>query len=384
MLAVVASALAGCSGSGASRPSPPASSTTATAATSSSSTSSTTAACSTRARLEAWTDRRLAAQTVVVPAQETDVAAVSSAVAAGVGGVILFGDAAPTGLPNSLAALRARAPGGIAPLVMADEEGGAVQRMANLVGAVPSARTMGATLSAAQIRAVARTLATRLRAAGVTMDLAPVLDADGGAGPNDRDPDGTRSFSADPDIASADGLAFAAGLADGGVLAVAKHFPGLGGATGNTDVAPASTLPWSQLQTTGLVPFERAVSARVPAIMVANADVPGLTGEPASISSAAITGVLRDRLGYRGLVLTDALAAGALRDRGISVSAASVAALRAGADLVLGDATGAPAGSVDVDAIVAAVHAGALTRARLVDAAAHVLGAKAIDLCAPR
>jgi len=78
-----------------------------------------------------------------------------------------------------------------------------------------------------------------MRATGVTMDLAPVLDVDGGQGPDDQDPDGTRSFSANEKIASADGLAFAAGLEAGGVIPVVKHFPGLGGSTGNTDMMSA-------------------------------------------------------------------------------------------------------------------------------------------------
>jgi beta-N-acetylhexosaminidase len=172
---------------------------------------------------------------------------------------------------------------------MTDEEGGVVQRVGNLVGSIPSARQMGATMTPAQIRRLAAELARRMRAAGVTMDLAPVLDVDGGQGPDNQDPDGTRSFGADEKIASADGLAFAAGLQAGGVVPVVKHFPGLGGATGNTDVMRASTLPWSALKSVGLVPFENALDAKVPAVMVANATIPGLTELPASVSPAVIT-----------------------------------------------------------------------------------------------
>ena len=139
---------------------------------------------------------------------------------------------------------------------MTDEEGGAVQRMANLVGSIPSARTMGATMTSAQIQALATTVAQRMRAAGITMDLAPVLDLDDGNGPNDRDPDGTRSFSLNANTTAADAAAFAAGLAAGGVIPVVKHFPGLGQATANTDVKPATTLPWTTLEHAGLLPFK--------------------------------------------------------------------------------------------------------------------------------
>ena len=150
----------------------------------------------------------------------------------------------------------------------------------------------------------------RMRAAGVTMDLAPVLDLDGGPGPNARDPDGTRSFSPIEKTASAAGLAFAAGLQAAGVVPVVKHFPGLGGATGNTDLMAAAMLPWSSLQRNGLLPFAAAVRAGVPAVMVANASVPG-ADQPARQhlaggdhrSAAQAAGVLRtgaDRLAVGG------------------------------------------------------------------------------------
>lgn len=341
--------------------------------------------CSATAVLAAWPLDRLAAQTVVVPVDESDVAAVAAQVSMGAGGVILFGSAAPADLAAQLQTLTAAAPGGVPPLVMTDEEGGAVQRMANLAGTIPAARQMGATMSAAQIRQLAQSLATKLKSAGVTMDLAPVLDIDGGAGPNNTDPDGTRSFSTDPAVASADGLAFATGLRDGGIIPVVKHFPGLGSATGNTDVTPAATLPWAQLQNAGLLPFRDAVAASMPAVMVANAEVPGLTASPASVSSTVITQELRNALGFRGLVLTDSLSAVALSSAGYSVPAASVAAITAGADMVLYTPAAAQVPSVTsatINAIVAAVQRGTLPQSRLVDAVAHVLSAKTINVCA--
>lgn len=346
--------------------------------------STTTIGCSNGSRLATWSVNQLAEQTVIVPVAENDTGSVKSEVAAGAGGVILFGASAPANLAADLKRLDAVAPNSVAPLVMTDEEGGYVQRMANVVGSIASAREMGVTMTPAQIRQVALRLARRMRATGVTMDLAPVLDVDGGQGPNDQDPDGTRSFSGVESIASADGLAFAAGLEAGGIMPVVKHFPGLGGATGNTDVTPASTPPWSTLERIGLSPFEAAVEAQIPAVMVANASVPGLTNLPASISPEVITGVLRGRLGYQGLVISDSLSAVALSAIGYSVPKAAVAAVAAGADMVIYNAnplTVAALTSETAAALVAAVHTGELDRSRLVSAVTHVLAAKGVDLC---
>jgi beta-N-acetylhexosaminidase len=163
---------------------------------------------------------------------------------------------------------------------------------------------------------------------------------------------------------------------------VAKHFPGLGGATGNTDVMPATTPPWADLQRNGLLPFVDAVASHVPAIMIANAVVPGLTTVPAGISPPAITGVLRERLGFNGLVMTDSLSAAALRDIGYSVPRAAVAALAAGADMILYDASDATVIAVrTVSAIENAVHDGRISRARLERAVSRVLAVKRYDLC---
>jgi beta-N-acetylhexosaminidase len=342
------------------------------------------ASCTNARVLATWSARRLAEQTVVIPVDEGNLGSVAPEVAAGAGGVILFGSRAPADLGSSLARLVRNAPGGVAPLVMTDEEGGAVQRMANLVGQIPSARDMASTMTPAEIQRLAVRVGRRMKAAGVTVDLAPVLDLDGGRGPNATNPVGTRSFSPAAKTATADGLAFVAGLRAAGVIPVAKHFPGLGGATGNTDLKAAETLPWRTLEASGLLPFKAAVRAGVPAIMISNASVPGLTGLPASISHAVITGVLRGQLGFSGLVLTDSLSAGALRDAGYSVPRASVAALRAGADMVLYNVE---AGAVatrtgqTVQAIVAAVASGELPRSRLENAVLHILAAKRVDLC---
>ena len=340
--------------------------------------------CTMQKLISSWSLRRLARETVVVPVAETNIGAVAPEVAAGAGGVILFGNWAPADLGDDLTALKQEAPGGIGPLVMTDEEGGKVQRMANLVGWIPSARRMAATMSPTEVRRMARRVGDRMRAAGVTMDLAPVLDLDDGDGPSATNPDGTRSFSLDPAVTATYGLAFARGMRNAGVVPVVKHFPGLGGASTNPDFGAAWTRPWRELEQRGLRPFAAAVQAGLPAVMVTTARMPGLTSLPATLSRAAIHGALRTRLGFHGLVLTDSLSASAISEAGFTVPRAAVRALRAGADLVLFNAAPADVAAMTdrvVHAIVAAVRSGELSQARLRQAAVHVLRAMNATVC---
>ena len=353
-------------------------------ASASASSTPTAPVCSNQLVLGQWPIDRLTAQVVAVPAQETDVGAVAGEVSQGVGGVILFGTSAPADLGFELRSLETAAPGGISPLVMTDEEGGGVQRMANLVGALPWARVMGGTMTPTEIESLAESTGKGMLQQGVTMDLAPVVDIDGGDGPNAVDPDGWRSFSSDPTVATSDGLAFAAGLMAAGVIPVVKHFPGLGGSSANTDDGPANTLPLTTLVGGGLLPFEAVVKGGLPAVMVSNAAVPGLTTGPASLSEAAIEGLLVGRLRFHGLIITDSLDALAIADLGLSVAQATVEAIAAGADMVMfgGGDPALVTGSIDA-AIALALEDGQVSRARLVDAASHVLSAKHVDLCGP-
>jgi beta-N-acetylhexosaminidase len=333
--------------------------------------------------LTTWPAARVAAQTLMAPVTMTSLSDASGPVAQGVGGLLLFGPRAPADLGRRLDRLTAGT--AIAPIVASDEEGGSVQRLETIVGELPSARRMAATLAPAQIRSLAREAGTAMVGAGVGMDLAPVLDLDDRPGPSPSNPDGTRSFSLDPAVASAAGLAFAAGLQDAGVVPVVKHFPGLGYSTGNTDDRPAATKSWTELQRTDLLPFQDAVAAGIPAVMVANATVPGLTDEPASLSRVVIEQELRDRLGFEGLVVTDSLSAEAIRAAGYGVPSAAVAALRAGADLVLygGGGSSDPALTTrTVTAITAAMESGRLDRARVEEAAGRVLAVKGVTACA--
>lgn len=326
-------------------------------------------------RLSSWPVDRLAAAVITAPVQLGSLSAARSMVASGIGGLLLYGSSASPQLAAQLAELAAAEPNGWPLVVASDEEGGAVQRLANLTGYLPSARTLG-TEGAAAIRRQAATLGRTLKALGVTVDLAPVAGLDDGPGPDASHPLGTRSFSADPQVASADVVAFVQGLQEAGVLPAVKHFPGLGTATGNTDTSPAHTAPWSQLQRRDVVPFVAAINAGARGMMTSNAVVPGLTTQPVSLSSAATTDVLRHQYGFRGVIFTDSLSAVAVSAAGYSVSQAAVRALAAGADDVLFGTgstqdSGGQARAVQA-AIVAAVHDGELPLSRLEDAAAAV------------
>jgi beta-N-acetylhexosaminidase len=333
---------------------------------------------------------------IVIPSLDFNLRALGSTVAAGVGGVLFLGNAPPPAdLSRQVTATNIIAPGGVPPLTMADEEGGGVQRLAGFVASFPWARDLAQTMTPAQVQATAAAVGHQMHEAGIAMDLAPVLDMDGRPGPSRTNPDGLRSFSADPTIASRYGNAFMDGLRQGGAIPVVKHFPGLGDATGNTDYGAASTLPLPTLRAGGLVPFQAAIAAGAPAVMVSNATVPGLTTGPASLSKAAVDGLLRHDLGFAGLVLTDSLSAGAIVQTGDSLPQAAVAAIEAGADMVLFGSTLTAAQTLllspanvkattqqIVDALVAAAGTGALPIERIDDAVSHILTVKGVAACA--
>lgn len=354
----------------------------------------TTPPCTTASAVAAWPLRRRAATLVVVPILNFNVAGAAPEIAEGASGVLFLGTGSPpSSLANDLHKLSAAAHTNGNLLVMSDEEGGGVQRLDGAVSSLPWPRDMAQTMSPDQVRAQAATLAKQMRALGVTVDLAPVADVDARPGPSASNPDGRRSFSGDPTTASRYAVAFMNGLRDGGVLPVLKHFPGLGGSTGNTDEGPAATLPISSLQTSAFPPFQAAIAAGAPAVMVANASAPGLTSQPASLSPN-VYGLLRSSLGFRGLTVTDSLSAGAISAVTPSLSSAAASAIGAGADVVLFGSTLTPdettqlqPGNVQatfdniLTAVTSAVEAGRISQSALNAAVVQVLNARHVDPC---
>jgi len=323
----------------------------------------------------------LAGAVLMAPARLDHLSAAEPVVASGIGGVVLFGT--PAGDVHAQL-LQLHAAAGAWPLLVAsDEEGGGIQRLAALTGALPWPRDLAARGPAA-IRVAARTMGRALRALSVRIDLAPVADLDAGPGPDATHPDGKRSFSADPATATVDVLAFAHGLLDAGIVPVVKHFPGLGTASANTDAATGVTAPLSSLEGHDLAPFVAAVRAGLPAVMTSNAIVPGLSSLPVSLSPAA-NALLRRQLGFRGVIITDSLSAGAISAAGFTVGAAAVRALAAGADDVIvgrGDTMDAgPLVRSVRSSIVAAVEAGRLPIARLREAARRLAALMGSTTC---
>ena len=337
-------------------------------------------------RVGSWTTDALAHEVVVVSLQSTSLVQMRQAAAAGFGGELILGTVVPAGLISTLQSLPSLAPLRLRLNVMADEEGGGVTRLPALVGSWPWAQVMGATMTAPQITAVGARLGRAMANAGFTTDLAPVADVDGRqVYPSASNPDGYRSFSGSPSAVAADTTAFAQGLRQSGINATVKHFPGLGGSSGNTDTGAATTLPWATLQRSALYPFRVAISAGVPMVMMSNAVVPGLTGQPAGLSRAAVAALRA--LGFHGLVITDSLGAVAISARHLTEAQAGVLALVAGDDELLSQTPTTAASSLTnasamVKAIDAAVATGTLARATLIAAAAQVVATTNPGVCA--
>ncbi len=262
---------------------------------------------------------------------------------------------------------------GRVPLIFAvDEEGGRVQRLAAVVGRLPSAAAQTARPSA-EVAEAAADHARKMYRLGFTMNFAPVIDVGAGEGIGDR------SFGDDPATVTDYGMATVEGLSAGGIVPVVKHFPGHGAATADTHDQLASTAPLDELRRRDLIPFAAVVGATDAAVMVGHLQVPGLTGGmPASLSAAAIDGVLRNELGHSGLIVTDSLVMGAIRSQW-SVSEAALLAVSAGADLALvGGLEDAAAAFAEIETAVAE---GRLSLERLDDAATNVLRAKGVYAC---
>lgn len=320
--------------------------------------------------------QRLAAETLIVGLPDTrapnDPLAVL-APAMGVGGIFL--DAANVQSADQvrtlIAAVKARRNGPL--LVATDEEGGRVTSFTSVIGWEPSARALSS-LGPAELQQRAKALGRQLHDLGVTVDFAPDLDVTGAA---DDAPIGDRSYSNDPVIASADALAVARGLSEGGITPVIKHFPGLGSAAANTDLSSivVNEPEWSLIYR-DIRPFIDAVNAGAPAVMVGHAQYPTL-GDPTL--PASLSPVIYQKLhaiAFRGVTITDSLGGGAVNLR-FDFPVAAVRALNAGVDGLL--TTDANQAARMRDAIVAAVQTHRLPLARLQDAAAHVMALAGAD-----
>jgi beta-N-acetylhexosaminidase len=273
-----------------------------------------------------------------------------------IGGVIFFrrnlrSEAAARALVRRLQA--AAAAGGNPKLLIAvDQEGGPVRRLDGPPADAPAEIT-----SAAQAAAEGAAAGRFLRGVGINVDLAPVLDTP-------SSPDnflGTRAFGRDPRRNARLGSAFIRGLQQQGIAATAKHFPGLGTAGANTDSHHVwITTPKAALDAR-LAPFAAAVKAGVDLVMISNAGYRAYdpSGLPAVLSHPIVTKLLRGRLGFDGVVITDALSAPGPSSRPQS----DVKAIAAGVDVLLH--TSESSGQAAFDELLAAARSGELPLATL-------------------
>lgn len=230
---------------------------------------------------------------------------------------------------------------GIAPLIAADQEGGMVSRITEGAALIPSAAAVAAAVGGSAeggsaeenpVRQLGRNLGEILRAMGVNMNLAPVMDLN-------MDPAnpiiGCRSYGDNPEKAAALGISMMQGLVDGGVLPVLKHFPGHGNVSSDSHLGiPVNHQSRERLEATEWAAFQKGIQAGAPAILTAHVRYEQVDAEnPATLSPAIVTGLLRQQWGFDGLVLTDCMEMDAVR-ASCGTGEGAVRAIEAGADMV--------------------------------------------------
>ncbi|GIO28894.1 MULTISPECIES: glycoside hydrolase family 3 protein [Paenibacillus] len=216
-----------------------------------------------------------------------------------------------------------------------DQEGGMVVRVRQGIAQLPAAMALGAARDPVLLYEAAKGTAEELKTLGINMNFAPVVDIN----VNPRNPIiDVRSFGDDAELVAELGIAAMLGFQDGGIISVIKHFPG----HGDTETDSHAELPvvrhtLERLRTVEFVPFRQAAQLGAEAVMTAHVGIPLLTGGesvPATLSRDILTGLLREELGFDGMIVTDCMEMNAVT-QGIGVGEAVVRAVLAGADLLL-------------------------------------------------
>ena len=296
-----------------------------------------------------------------------------------VGGVII-GNGTPRAYAAKLNVMQRRAK--VPLLVVTDLESGPGMRLISdpdlprLLGATggtdfPPVMGLGAARSDSLAFAVGRVIGIEARAVGVGLTLSPVLDVNS----NPANPIiNTRSFGERPDDVGRLAAAYVRGIHAGGLLAAGKHFPGHGDTHTDSHVdLPSVSASRARLDSVDLKPFRAAIAGGIDGVLVGHISVPALEpdGSPGSMSPRVSTALLREEMGFRGLVVTDAMNMGGLTRR-YSEDEAAVRAIEAGADLLLQP----PHPRQAIDAVERAVRAGRLTEARIDVSVRRILMAK--------
>ena len=286
----------------------------------------------------------------------------------GIGGIIIsIGSPLDVAAKLNMLQRRSRLP----LLIAADLEYGTGMRLQGGT-AFPPVMGIGASGSELDAYQLGRVTALEARAVGIHLTFSPVADVNN----NPLNPIiNTRSFGEDPAAVARLVTAYVQGAREHGLFTTAKHFPGHGDTGTDSHIAvPVAPGCWDRLDTLELVPFRAAIAAGVTAVMTAHVALPCLDPAdpvPATLSAAATRGLLRDSLGFEGLVVTDALVMGAIVER-FGPGESAVRAFLAGSDLLLMPADLGAA----VDAMVAAVASGRIAPERLAQSVRRVLALK--------
>jgi beta-N-acetylhexosaminidase len=285
----------------------------------------------------------------------------------GLGGVILF--ARNVEAPEQVAELAyeaTRLDSDLPLWVSVDQEGGRVARLKAPFTEWPPMATLGRSGDLRLAERFGRAIAAELRAVGITLDYAPVLDVQ----TNPKNPViGDRALAEEADAVARLGAAIIRGLQAEGVAACGKHFPGHGDTSVDSHLElPLVEHPPERLRDVELVPFRAAIAEQVASIMTAHLLIPSLDEErPATLSRRIVTALLRDELGYDGVVLSDDLEMKAIA-RGHTVPSAAVLAIAAGCDAVLVCSGDHQTQGLTLEALVHAVEDGRLPGSRVEEA----------------
>jgi beta-N-acetylhexosaminidase len=276
--------------------------------------------------------------------------------------------------------LHRAAPDGTPALIAIDQEGGVVQRVRAPATMWPPMMThdgLVAPLDVTTAEEVGRAIGDELRALGLDIDFAPILDVH----TNPANPIiGDRAFGHDADTVTRRALAFARGLDAAGILACGKHFPG----HGDTDTDSHLALPridhdWARLDRVELAPFKAAAAAELPMLMTAHVVFAALDAQrPATLSEQVIQGLLRQRLGYRGVIVSDDLDMKAIAAH-MGADVAAVGAIRAGCDVLLLCCDEANQ-TLALEALIKGAEADSELRRRIGESAARVRAMKRAHL----
>lgn len=290
-----------------------------------------------------------------------------------VGGVLLFGsnmqsEVQVRSLTDSMQDAAMGSEPAVPLLVAVDQEGGPVSN-APWVSPQPSAAEVGAGGDPTVARRIARTMGRELLQAGVNTDFAPVVDTGGGAAI------GNRSYGDDPALVGRMGAAAVEGFREAGIISAAKHFPNHGPATADSHTGrPVVRHDMQTVREYDLPPFRETIQAGVPMVMVAHLVYPAIDPDlPASLSPDAL-GMLREELGFGGVIVTDDLSMEAAT-RGGTVSGAAVEAASAGADAMILSGTAAEQEAA-YEAVIRAVESGEIPRETVYESAERILDMK--------